>query len=150
MRYQTRVKRGPRLPSCSRSAYPNARLATTVTSMFNPAFRGASSAPITIRYSRGTAGRRIFGCWRSTKSKPSRPLSHLFVERVIGTMRREFLDHVRFWHARDLERKLAEFQGYYNAARLHAWFEGPHAADVRRRAQGRPGRSESCAVGLPL
>ena len=39
-------------------------------------------------------------------------------------MRREFLDHVLFWNGRDLERKLAEFQAYYNAARCHASLEG--------------------------
>ena len=39
-------------------------------------------------------------------------------------MRREFLDHVLFWNARDLERKLAEFQAYYNAARCHASLDG--------------------------
>ena len=39
-------------------------------------------------------------------------------------MRREFLDHVLFWNAHDLERKLAEFQTYYNAARSHASLEG--------------------------
>ena len=39
-------------------------------------------------------------------------------------MRREFLDHVLFWNARDLERKLAEFQTYYNAARGHASLAG--------------------------
>jgi transposase InsO family protein len=58
------------------------------------------------------------------KTVPHVPLSHPFVERVIGTMRREFLDHVLFWNARDLERKLAEFQAYYNAARSHASLEG--------------------------
>ena len=52
------------------------------------------------------------------------PLSHPFVERLIGTMRREFLDHVLFWNGRDLERKLAEFRTYYNAARCHASLEG--------------------------
>ena len=52
------------------------------------------------------------------------PLSHPFVERLIGTMRREFLDQVLFWNACDLERKLAEFQVYYNAARCHASLEG--------------------------
>jgi hypothetical protein len=44
------------------------------------------------------------------KTVPPVPLSHPFVERVIGTMRREFLDQVLFWKAWDLERKLAEFQ----------------------------------------
>jgi hypothetical protein len=29
-----------------------------------------------------------------------------------------------FWNARDLERKLADFQTYYNAARSHASLEG--------------------------
>src|SRR6202011_3863490 len=58
------------------------------------------------------------------KTVPNVPLSHPFVERLIGTMRREFLDHVLFWNARDLERKLAEFQVYYNATRGHASLEG--------------------------
>ena len=58
------------------------------------------------------------------KTVPHVPLSHPFVERLIGTMRREFLDHVLFWNARDLERKLAEFEVYYNAARSHASLEG--------------------------
>jgi hypothetical protein len=43
---------------------------------------------------------------------------------LIGTIRREFLDHVPFWNARDLERKLADFQAYYNAARGHASLAG--------------------------
>jgi transposase InsO family protein len=58
------------------------------------------------------------------KTVPHVPLSHPFVERLIGTMRREFLDHVLFWNARDLERKLADFQADYNAARSHASLEG--------------------------
>ena len=29
-----------------------------------------------------------------------------------------------FWNARDLERKLADFQAYYNAARSHASLKG--------------------------
>jgi transposase InsO family protein len=57
------------------------------------------------------------------KTVPYVPLSHPFVERLIGTIRREFLDQVLFWNARDLERKLAEFQTYYNAARGHASLE---------------------------
>ena len=58
------------------------------------------------------------------KTVPYVPCSHPFVERLIGTIRREFLDHVPFWNARDLERKLAEFQAYDNAARSHASLEG--------------------------
>ncbi len=41
------------------------------------------------------------------------------VERLIGTVRREYLDSLLFWTAADLERKLVEFQGYYNRHRTH-------------------------------
>ena len=58
------------------------------------------------------------------KTVPHVPMSHPFVERLIGTMRRECLDHVLCWNAGDLERKLADFQAYYNAARSHASWEG--------------------------
>jgi len=37
------------------------------------------------------------------------PVSHPFVERLIGTIRQEFLDYVLIWNAIDLERKLEEF-----------------------------------------
>ena len=52
------------------------------------------------------------------------PLSHSFVERLIWTTRREFLDHTLFWNARDLERKLGEFKEYYNEHRDHASLRG--------------------------
>jgi hypothetical protein len=39
-------------------------------------------------------------------------------------VRREFLDLVPFWNARDLEWKLADFQVYYNAARSQASLGG--------------------------
>jgi hypothetical protein len=49
---------------------------------------------------------------------------HPFVVRLIGTIRREFLDHVLFWNSRDLERKLGEFHAYYNDVRCHASLGG--------------------------
>ncbi len=51
-------------------------------------------------------------------------LSHTFVERLIGTVRREFLDHILFWNATDLQRKLDSFQDYYNHQRVHASCDG--------------------------
>ena len=53
------------------------------------------------------------------KTVPYTPRSHPFIERLIGTIRREYLDHVFFWNARDLERKLVDFRQYYNQARVH-------------------------------
>ena len=58
------------------------------------------------------------------KTVPHVPRSHPFVERLIGTTRRECLDHVLFWNTRDLERKLADFQAYYNEVRSHASLKG--------------------------
>ena len=58
------------------------------------------------------------------KTVPRAPLSHPFVKRVIATIRREFIDHVLFWDGRDLERKLAEFEGHYHEARGHASLNG--------------------------
>jgi transposase InsO family protein len=40
------------------------------------------------------------------------PLSYPFIERLIGTMRREFLDPMFFSNANDLERKLEGFRQY--------------------------------------
>jgi hypothetical protein len=54
------------------------------------------------------------------KPVPEMPMSHPFVERLIGTTRREFLDHVFFWNATDLQRKLNAFRDYYNTERVHA------------------------------
>jgi putative transposase len=48
------------------------------------------------------------------ESIPYVPVSHPFVERLIGTIRREFLDHVLIWNAIDLQRKLEEFRIYLN------------------------------------
>ena len=58
------------------------------------------------------------------KSIPYTPVSHPFVERLIGTIRRECLDHVFFWNVLDLARKLNEFRDYYNAHRVHRSLEG--------------------------
>jgi len=40
------------------------------------------------------------------KTVPEVPLSHPFIERLVGTIRRELLDQIPFWSAGDLERKL--------------------------------------------
>jgi hypothetical protein len=58
------------------------------------------------------------------KTVPYAPLSHPFVERLIGTIRRECLDRTLFWTAADLELKLLEFQRYYNGHRTRAGLAG--------------------------
>jgi transposase InsO family protein len=58
------------------------------------------------------------------KTVPYTPSSHPFVERLIGTLRREYLDQVPFWGAADLRQKLAEFQAFYNVHRVHTALGG--------------------------
>jgi transposase InsO family protein len=58
------------------------------------------------------------------KTVPYVPLSHPFVERLIGTIRREYLDHMLFWASADLENKLLAFKTYYNHDRTHRSREG--------------------------
>ena len=58
------------------------------------------------------------------KSIPYVPLSHPFIEQLIGTIRRELLDHVIFRNACDLERKLEEFGDFYNGHRVYASLGG--------------------------
>jgi hypothetical protein len=58
--------------------------------------------------------------------------SHPFVERLIDTLRREFLDHVIFWNSGELKRTLDEFRVYYNHHRVHA----PLGGDTLRETSG--------------
>ncbi len=52
------------------------------------------------------------------------PTSHPFIERIIGTCRRELLDRTLFWNERDLSNKLNDFKHYYNETRGHGSLDG--------------------------
>jgi transposase InsO family protein len=58
------------------------------------------------------------------KTVPYLPQSHPFIERLIGTIRRECFDQTLFWTATDLDLKLTAFQEYYNKHRTHAALKG--------------------------
>ena len=66
------------------------------------------------------------------KSVPYVPVSHPFVERLIGTLRRECVDRMLFWSASDLEHKLEAFQDFYNVHRAHASLEGRTPVATRK------------------
>jgi putative transposase len=66
-----------------------------------------------------------------------------FIERLIGTIRREYLDPVLFWNRLDLQRKLGQFARYYDQLRVHSALAGktpaerggrpsPQTADLRQ------------------
>ena len=53
------------------------------------------------------------------KTIPSVPCSHPFIERLIGTIRREYLNHILCRNEYDLPEKLHQFQDFYNQHRSH-------------------------------
>ena len=52
------------------------------------------------------------------------PNASAHVERLIGTLRRECLDHMLIWNERHLRRVLGEFIRWYNQGRVHQGFDG--------------------------
>ena len=58
------------------------------------------------------------------KSVPEISWSHPFIERLIGTTRREYLDECFFLGERDLLKKLESFTGYDNYRRVHYAHQG--------------------------
>jgi len=72
------------------------------------------------------------------KTVPHVPLSHPFVERLIGTIRREYFDQVFFWNAVDLERKLNDFREYFNDLRAHSSLDGTTPAEAAGRLPDKP------------
>jgi len=56
-------------------------------------------------------------------SAPRSPWQRAYVERVIGTIRREYLDHVIVFNDRSLYRHLQGFMDYYHRSRTHLGLE---------------------------
>jgi len=52
-------------------------------------------------------------------SAPRSPWQRAYVERVIGSIRRECLDHVIVFDERSLRRTLASYFDYYHQSRTH-------------------------------
>ena len=52
-------------------------------------------------------------------SAPRSPWQRAYVERVIGTIRRECLDHLIVFNERSLYRQLQRFVDYYHRSRTH-------------------------------
>ncbi len=102
----------------------------TVCRMFNsiiagtesPRYLSSDNDPL-FRFHQWNANLRILEV-TEVKTVPYVPLSHPFVERLIGTIRREYLDQVPFWTARDLERKLLLYKEYENRDRVHQGLDG--------------------------
>ena len=93
--------------------------------MFNEASAG-QPRPVRIsidndplfQYHRGKTNLSVLEI-EKIKSIPFVPMSHPYIERLIGSVRRELLDQTFFWTQADLENKLRVYQQYYNECRCH-------------------------------
>jgi len=83
-----------------------------------PTYLSSDNDPL-FQYHRWQANLRVLEI-EEIKSLPHVPISHPFVERLIGSLRNELLDHTFFWTATDLENKLYNYQAYYNEDRTHS------------------------------
>ena len=87
-----------------------------------PKYLSSDNDPL-FQYHRWKANLRVLEI-DEIKSLPHVPMSHPFVERLIGSIRRELLDQTLFWTVTDLENKLQNYQCYYNECRTHSGRNG--------------------------
>jgi putative transposase len=113
-----------------------------------PAYLSSDHDPL-YRFHQWQANLRILDV-KEIKTVPYVPLSHPFVERLIGTIRRECLDCTLFWTTIDLEMKLLDFRRYYNRHRTHAGLGGrtPDPSTDAGRANVRAYRWQEHCRGL--
>ena len=62
------------------------------------------------------------------------PWQNAYVERLIGSIRRECLDHIVVFNEKHLRRLLRTYADYYNALRTHLSLghDAPHSHPARR------------------
>ena len=104
-----------------------------ISGIGTPKYLSSNNDPL-FTFQRWRANLRILGV-EELKSIPYVPISHPFIERLIGTIRREYLDQVLFWNAFDLERKLNTFKNYYNGYRVHQSLNGRTPMEISAEVQ---------------
>lgn len=122
----TEVESSPYDASSTRQQIPHG-----VVAVHRQAISGTRAIPTRLgtdydplfKFHRSKANLRILDI-DEIKTVPLVLLSHPFVERMIATIRRDYLDQVPFWNATDLSRKLDTFEYYFNARRVHSSLGG--------------------------
>ena len=76
---------------------------------------------------------------------PASPWQNAYVERVIGTLRRELFDHVIVLNERHLKRLLSSYLDYYHPWRTHQSL-GSDAPDGRPIRLAEPGNVVECTA----
>ena len=84
--------------------------------------------------------------WRQIIAPVRSPQANAIAERVIGTIRRECLDHAIVFNERHCRRLLREYIDFYNAARPHQSLNLQPPDRARRSLR----LGAECAVGRPV
>jgi hypothetical protein len=80
---------------------------------------------------------------RVLKTPVRAPKANAFCERLIGSVRRECLDHVFILSEEQMRDRLAEYVRYYNASR-------PHQGIVQRVPEGTAHKGKGRVIALPV
>lgn len=99
------------------------RMSNQIISKKNPPHYISSHNDPIFLFHRWKANLRILEI-KEVKSIPFTPISHPYVERIIGTIRSEYLDQTLFWNEVDLQNKLNDFTDYYNNHRVPSSLRG--------------------------
>ena len=79
---------------------------------------------------------------------PRAPWQNPFVERLVGSIRRECLDHIIVWNERSLRRTLQSYFAYYERSRTHLAL-AKDTPEHRAVEQPEQGHSDSAGGGTP-
>jgi putative transposase len=102
--------------------------AAWVAQQLREAFSFEEAPKYLIRDNDGVYGAETSRCLKSLgieeiRITPRSPWQNAYAERVIGTIRRELLDHVIIWNERHFQKLIAEFLAYYHESRPHSSLE---------------------------
>ena len=93
-----------------------------------PKYLSSDNDPLFL-YHQWQANLRILGT-DEIKTIAYTPLSHPFVERLIDTIRRVFLDQTLFWNTSHREQKLEAFRQHYSNHRVHTALDGETPSEI--------------------
>jgi hypothetical protein len=111
---------GVPLPTPGRNL-ANCCLSSTLSDPVGLAGRAGEPGPVGIAITRSTPGQTPRPPWTSRSSAPPRtsPWQNAYVERFIGSIRQECLDHIIVCTARGLRGVLGEYVHCYQRSRTH-------------------------------
>ncbi len=125
-------------------AVTSAPTAAWVAQQLREAFPFDEAPRYLIRDRDGIYGEEVRRCLRGmgieeVVTAPRSPWQSPFVERLIGTLRRQLLDHVIVRNERHMRRLLASFFEYYHRARPHRALDqnAPQPREVEPPGRGR-------------